>query len=195
MNIDQIWQQLDLRAARVCENLQTLLGEDEGEGENVNLDEEDSDDDGSEDEDEDEDEDEYEEDAEEMDIDEDETIWEELSDEEEDGSSAAEGVVNLRDETSEEDEDHGSPTSMLDIVRRQKLSPSGSFLQGHSELDDGFFNLATFNAETSELERKEVYERKLKFVADEESAEESEVDLFGAVDDSITEGVGDDLGE
>ncbi|KAF8560374.1 hypothetical protein OG21DRAFT_1492752 [Imleria badia] len=181
MNIDQIWQQLDLRAARVCENLQTLLGEDNDEDENANLDGENSN--GSEDEDED--------DAEEMDIDDDESIWEELSDGEEDGSSTAEGVVNLQDEISEDDEDPGPPTSMLDVVRSQKLSPSESYSQGHSDLDDGFFDLATFNAETSEVEAKEVYKRKLNFVADEDSAEESEVDLFGSVDDTVTEGAGD----
>jgi U3 small nucleolar RNA-associated protein MPP10 len=186
MNIDQIWQQLDLRTARVCENLQALLGEDEGE--NASLDGENSDDDGSEDEDED--------DAAEMNIDDDESLWEELSSEEEDDSSTSEGVVNLREEISDDDEDHGPPTSMLDFIRGQNLSRQGSCSQGHSNLDDGFFDLATFNAETSEVEAKEVYKRKLNFVADEDSTEESEVDLFGSVDDSITEGVGDDdLGE
>ena len=183
MNIDQIWQQLDLRTARVCENLQVLLGDDEGE--NGSLDGKNSDDDGSEDED----------DAAEMDIDDDESLWEELSSEEEDGSSTAEGVVDLREEISDDDEDHGPPTSMLDFIRGQKLSQLGSYSQGHSDLDDGFFDLATFNAETSEVEAKEVFKRKLNFVADEDSTEESEVDLFGSVDDSMTEGVGDDLGE
>ncbi|KAF8140242.1 hypothetical protein EV363DRAFT_1151959 [Boletus edulis] len=190
MNIDQIWQQLDLRAARVCQNLQTLLGEDNGEGENANLDGEDSDSDESSI-DEGEDDDEY--DDEEMDIDDDEGIWEELSDEQEDGSSAAEDV-NLRDEASasedDDDEDDGPPTSMLDVVHRQKRSPSGLHTWGHSTLDDGFFDLATFNAETSEVETKKVHKGKLNSVAEEESAEESEINLFGSVDDQV---VGDDL--
>ena len=192
MNIDQIWQQLDLRAARVCENLQALLGEGEGEGENASLDRESSDN-GSEDEGEDTDEDE--DDAAEMDIDDDEGLWEELSSEEEDSSSTAEGVANLREEISDDDEDRGPPTSMLDVVRSQKLSQPGSYSQGHLNLDDGFFDLATFNAETSEVETKEVHKRKLNFITDEDSTEESEVDLFGSVDDSITEGVDDGLGE
>lgn len=187
MNIDQIWQQLDLRAARVCENLQALLGEDE---ENANLDGENSEDDGSEEEGEEEEED----DAAEMDIDDDERLWEELSSEGEDGSSTAEGVVNLREESSDDDKDHGPPTSMLDVVRGQKLSRSGSHSQRHSDLDDDFFDLATFNSETTEGEAREVNKRKLNYVADEDSSEESEVDLFGSVDDSIPEGVGDGLG-
>lgn len=188
MNIDQIWQQLDLRTARVCENLQTLLGEDNDKGEDANLDGENSEDDESEDEDEDED------DTEEMDTDGDESIWEELSDGEDGDSSTAEGVVNLHDETSDDDEDPGPPTSMLDVVRRQKLSSLESYSQGHSDLDDGFFDLATFNAETSEVEAKEVYKRKLNFVADEDSTEESEVDLFGSVDDPVIEGACDSPG-
>lgn len=184
MSTDQIWQQLDLRAARVCENLQALQGEDGDE--KVNLEGEDSDNDQGEDEDE---------DAEEMDIDGDENLWEELSSGEEDGSSAAEGVVDLREESSEDDEDDGPPTSMLDVVRgQQKLNPSRSYSRGHSDLDDGFFDLAAFNAETSEVEAKEVFKRKLEFVADEDSAEESEVHLFSSVDDSET-GVDDGLGE
>lgn len=177
MNIDQIWQQLDLRAARVCENLQALQGEDEDEDEDEKAEGENSNNDESEDEDED--------DVEEMDVDDDdENLWEELSGGEEDGSSVAEGIVNLQEESSE-DEDHEPPTSMLDVIHgQQKLDPSRSYSQGHSGLDDGFFNLATFNAETSEVEAKEVSKR--KFVEDEDSAEESEVDLFGSVDDSET---------
>ncbi|KAG8219829.1 hypothetical protein J3R82DRAFT_805 [Butyriboletus roseoflavus] len=176
MNIDQIWQQLDLRAARICENLQALQGEDEDE--KVNLEGESSNTDESEDEGKD--------DAEEMDID-DENLWEEPSGGEEDGSSTAEGVVNLQEDISEDDEDHGLPTLMLDVIHgQQKLNPSGSYSQGHSGLDDGFFDLATFNAETSQVEVQEVSQSKPDFVADEDSAEESEVDLFGSVDDPET---------
>lgn len=188
MNIDQIWQQLDLRAARVCENLQVLQGEDEDE--NANLEGENSDNDGSEDEDEDEDE------AAEMDVDDDESLWEGLSGEEEDDSSTAEGVINLQDEISEDDdEDRGLLISMLDAARgQQKRSPSRLDSQGYSNLDDGFFDLATFNAETSELEAKELSKRKLDLISDEDSAEESEVDFFGTVDDLETNS-GDGLGE
>lgn len=185
MSIDQIWQQLDLRAARVCENMQTLQGEDEDEKENSEGENSDSD----------QGEDEDEGDTEEMDIDGDENLWEELSGEEEDGSSTVEGVVNLREESSEDDEDDGPPPSMLDVVRgQQKLNPSRSYSRGRSDLDDGFFDLAAFNAETSRVEAKEVFKRKLEFVADKDSAEESEVDLFGSVDGSET-GVDDGLGE
>lgn len=182
MNTDQIWQQLDLRAARVCESLQTLQGEDEDK--KTDLEGENSDSDESEDED----------DAEEMDIDGDENSWEEVSGEEEDGNSTMEGVVNLREEISEDDGDHGPPTSMLDVVRgQQKPNPSRSRFQGHADIDDDFFDLAAFNAETSEVEAK-ASKRKLSLDADEDSAEECEVDLFGSVDDSET-GVDDGLGE
>ncbi|KAH0838317.1 U3 small nucleolar ribonucleoprotein complex, subunit Mpp10 [Lanmaoa asiatica] len=174
MSIDQIWQQLDLRAAHVCENLQALQGEEVEEadsgGESSDNDESEDGDDGAE-----------------MDIDDDENLWEVLSGGEEDDSSTAEGVVDLREEISDGDEDHGLPTSMLDIVRgQQKLNPSRSYSGGHSDLDDGFFDLATFNAETSEVEAKEAFKRNLDFVPDEDSTEESEVDLFGPVDDSGT---------
>ncbi|KAG6381192.1 Mpp10 protein-domain-containing protein [Boletus reticuloceps] len=177
MNIDQIWQQLDLRAARVCENLQTLLGEDEGE--NANLDGEYSDSDESSI---DEGEDEHEYDAEEMDIDGDEGIWEELSDEQEDGSSTAEDMKMM-----------GPRPQCWTLFIARSGAQSGLHSWGHSALDDGFFDLATFNAETSEVETKKVHKGRLNSVAEEDSAEESEINLFGSVDDLVAEDVGDDL--
>ncbi|KAG9314379.1 hypothetical protein JVU11DRAFT_5176 [Chiua virens] len=170
MNIDQIWQQLDLRAARMCANLQVLQGEDEDASA---LSEEESDDDGhSEDQDEDEDVG--------MDID---------DDEEEDGSSTGEDVADLQEEMSEDeddDKDQGRPTSMFDVLRgHEKWSP-----QGHSDLDDTFFNLATFNAETNEAETNGLSKRKLDFIADD-STEEFEIDLFDLVDDAEIEALDD----
>ena len=192
MNIDQIWQQLDLRAARVCENLQVLQGENEDE--DAILEGEDSDSDGDGDENENGEEGE----AAEMDVDDDENLWEGLSCEENDVNSTAESVVSLQEEDSEDDgEDHDGPSFLtLDTVRGQeKLSPLRSHSQGHSDLDDGFFNLAAFNAETSGVEAKVLSKRKLDLVADEDSAEESEVDLFASLDGLETTDVGDGLGE
>lgn len=194
MNTDQIWQQLDLRAARVCENLQVLQGENEDEDHNLGGD---SGDDGSETEDEDE--------AAEMEIDDDdddESAWGGLGDEEDDNNStstsAAEGVIDLQEESSEDDDEdiNGAPVLIMDAVRsQQKSEPSRSHSQGYTDLDDGFFDLATFNAETDEVERKKLSKRKLDLVADEDSAEESEVDFFGSVDDLKAEGKGGGYGE
>jgi U3 small nucleolar RNA-associated protein MPP10 len=196
MNTDQIWQQLDLRAARICTNLRVLQGDDEdGDG---NLDGENSDDDESEDADEDEgeveveSEDEDEDEDAQMDID-DENLWEELSDGEEDEGSATDGVADLQEDTSEDEEDDGPPTSMLDVIHNQrKQNTSKSHSQVPLDLDDGFFDLASFNAEAEQME---VTKRKLNFVTDEDSTEESDVDIFGSVDDLTIEGMDDGLGE
>lgn len=155
----------------MCENLQVLQGQDEDENTNS---EEGSDDDVSEDEDE----------ASEMDVD-DESSWEGLSSEEDDAGSTAEDTINLRDEISEDDDrDRGPSISTLDAVRgQQKPRPMKPLSQEHLNLDDNFFDLATFNAETSKV-GKEVSGRRSGFAADEES----EIDLFGSVDDLETNG-------
>lgn len=54
--------------------------------------------------------------------------------------------------------------------------------QPHRELDDGFFKLSEFNAETEEAEARATSRGHLAEGSDEESLDEEEIDLFGSVD-------------
>ncbi|KAI6162513.1 Mpp10 protein [Pisolithus thermaeus] len=171
MSMEQIWEQLDLRGARVCEHLQILEGDGEDEGENEDerseFDEEES---------------EEEEEVSELE--------ESGDDQEEDDSSlpGEEDVAALREESSEEEEDDeedDGPSSMFDVIRRK---PSASKAKTHSELDDGFFNLHEFNAEIEQAEAKSVSKGRLHRDTDsEDSGTETDVDLFEAVDEAVDE--------
>ncbi|KIJ68411.1 hypothetical protein HYDPIDRAFT_82734 [Hydnomerulius pinastri MD-312] len=181
MSSEQVWEQLDLRAARVCQIANVLDGDEadglegeEGEGSEGEGDEED--------------------DEEAMELG-GQDGEEESSDGDEDDASITEdeGVMELREETSDEDgeDDDGDepPSSMFDVVRRNhKSGPAKAKRRGRSELDDGFFDLAAFNAETEEAEAKSVSKGKLNRSVDDEDSEEDEedVDLFGPVDNMET---------
>lgn len=170
MSIEQIWEQLDLRGARVCEHLQIL----EGDGE---------DGDGGENED-----GKSEFDEEESDEEEEDSLEESGDDGEEDDSSlpGEEDVAELQEESSEEEEeDEDRPSSTFDVIRKK---PTASKAGTHSELDDGFFNLHEFNAETDQAEAKSVSKGRLHRDSDsDDSGTESDVDLFEAVDDAVDE--------
>ncbi|KIK21355.1 hypothetical protein PISMIDRAFT_104120 [Pisolithus microcarpus 441] len=170
MSMEQIWEQLDLRGARVCEHLQILEGTGEDEGENEDeqseFEEEESDDE--------------EEDSE---------LEESEDDDEEDDSSlpGEEDVTALQEESSddEEDEEDDRPSSMLDVIRQK---PTASKTGTHPELDDGFFNLQEFNAEIEQAETKSVSKGRLHRDTDsEDSGTETDVDLFDAVDEAVDE--------
>lgn len=181
MTIDQLWEQLELRGAKVCENLQVL----DGDGEDGNDEEEgglgESDDDEFED-----NEDSDSESSEEQ-------------DEEDDNSLRGEEVAALQDNSSQEEDEDGNiseeedgPSSlMLDVIRK-KAKPAASKAK-HSELDDGFFDLEEFNAETEEAESKSASKGRLRRDSGSEDSDdlESDVDLFDVVHD--TEGVDDDM--
>ncbi|KAI6103540.1 U3 small nucleolar ribonucleoprotein complex, subunit Mpp10 [Pisolithus sp. B1] len=170
MSMEQIWEQLDLRGARVCEHLQILEGEGEDEGENEDerseFDEEES---------------EEEEEVSEL---------EESGDDQEEGDSSLPGeedVATLQEESSEEEEDEEGdrPSSMFDVIRKK---PTTSKASTHSELDDGFFNLHEFNAEIEQAEAKSVSKGQLHRDTDsEDSGTETDVDLFEAVDEAVDE--------
>ncbi|KAH7915791.1 U3 small nucleolar ribonucleoprotein complex, subunit Mpp10 [Hygrophoropsis aurantiaca] len=198
MNEDQIWEQLDLRAARVCKILEAAMeGEDEDAEEEEHTQESD--------------EDAF------MDIDQVDDIERESEDEEEsegDGESVSsreegeegEEVAELRDETPDEDSLDGdesfedAPSSLFDIIK-PKLSRNGPRGNSgkHSELDDGFFDLAAFNAETEEAETKTVSRGRLGMDADDnDSTDEGlDVDLFRTIDgeDALDEDDLEDAGE
>ncbi|KAG6334437.1 hypothetical protein ID866_4651 [Astraeus odoratus] len=165
MTMEQIWEQLDLRGASVCGHLQVLDGEstDEDERGDRSLGEED------------------------VDMDEDEEDEGEFEESEEDDDSIAgeEHVTELQDETSDDDEDDDGdePTSMLDVIRKKPAKPKG---EKHSQLDDGFFDLQEFNAETEEAEAKSASKGRLHHDSDSEGSEDADadIDLFGAVDDA-----------
>lgn len=178
MSDDQIWEQLDLRAKVFCETLEEALegtskDQDEasedgvlegtelrkvllegGDGleelEGMDWDAEDYDDEGSE---------------------------EEGEDGESDGESedlAEDGMQELRDPSSEDEEEE---SIALDRPGKKRSS------RGHPVLDDGFFDLASFNAEAEEGEAKSVSKGRLGEDDDDDSDGNVSVDLFAPVDD------------
>ena len=202
MDEGQIWEQLDLRVRTICETLKEALderwNEEDGEGEGEegemlkkammmidyvdNEDEEDMDldelmeqkDMNSEDSDDDDDDD-----IEESDDDEDQETDKDDGEDEEFGES----VEVLRDPSSDEiDEEFHSPSSLLD-----KRAGEASILKKRkfSELDDDFFDLSLFNAETEEAESRYVSKGSLGRAEDEENDQDALefVDLFLPVDE------------
>lgn len=183
MGEEQIWAQLELRSQNICQILAQALegaGEDGdadmiGEGaKKLKLDDEEGMDEGEDDKDEEEDEDDDEEDE-----------GEEDEESEDDAVDLGENVEALRDPSSEEeddDEDNYSAFSSL-LSRSQKPKPSSLKRRGgHSELDDGFFDLAEFNAETEAAEARSSSKGRLADDDDVEDDDNESVDLFASVD-------------
>lgn len=83
-----------------------------------------------------------------------------------------EGIAQLRD--------HESEPPLKSVLSRNPKSKKGSY----SKLDDGFFDLASFNAETEEAEAKHVSGGRLGSNLEDEDDSESDVDsvdYFAAV--------------
>ena len=99
---------------------------------------------------------------------------EESEDEDNDGEEFGEEVTPLRDS---EALDSPGPSSSPRLSRRSKSSAG-------SQLDDGFFDLASFNAETQEAEAKHVSRGRLKSLNEDEDSESDKesIDYFVAVD-------------
>ncbi|CDO71533.1 hypothetical protein BN946_scf184911.g3 [Trametes cinnabarina] len=202
MSDEQIWAQLELRTQNICNVLdyaldgptetsdsgdedeerqlkkmrQALIDEgfdpEELEGMEFGEDGEEDEDEASDDEDEGDDDDES----------------EEEDDDDLDDVELGEDVQELRDPSDEEDEDEepeiGEPSFLNGGKRTIKLKPPKR--GGHPVLDDGFFDLAAFNAEIEAAESKSVSRGKLsKDDDDEEEDEEEDVDYFAPVDEQV----------
>ena len=125
-----------------------------------------------------------------MEVDEDgeEELGEEESEDEDDyGEEFGEEVMSLKDP---EALDSLGPSRWPRLSRRSKSSAG-------SQLDDGFFDLASFNAETEEVEAKHVSRGRLKSLNEDEDSESDEgsVDYFALVDgDPVLDEGMDDAG-
>jgi U3 small nucleolar RNA-associated protein MPP10 len=108
--------------------------------------------------------------------------------EEDEGDEAAasdfgESTARLRDPSNENsDEDEDEEELELEPSSLRATGPSAkrfrSRRRGHPELDDGFFDLAAFNAEIEEAEAKSVSMGSLAKDSDEESNEGDDVDIY-----------------
>ncbi|KAG5730042.1 U3 small nucleolar ribonucleoprotein mpp10 [Termitomyces sp. T112] len=204
MNDEQVWTQLDLRSKHICETLEHVL-----EG-GPDRDEDVMEDDSSEDE--------FDDDerlnsmlkamanGEDVDFnlpegvddpffDEDDTRSSEGANNEEDEKDLdreddlPEGVADLHDLSSDESDPELGSSSFS-----PKRKPRGRRSGKHSELDDAFFDLASFNAETEEAEAKSSSRGRLG--EEEDSDDNISVDLFTALDeeedsDDTEEGAGE----
>ncbi|KAF8626527.1 hypothetical protein AX15_004832 [Amanita polypyramis BW_CC] len=189
MSEDQIWAQLDIQTKNICNVLNQVLG-----GERLESEEG-----GNEGESEEEEEEEEEEERSlqialetfgDEDVnwsDEDETGRHDKGDDESEasGEEQTETITELRDPSSDEDNEPASPRLTL---KRKKKPNSGR----HPELDDGFFDLAVFNTEVEAAEAKSSTRGRLG-ESDEEATDEEDVDMFAPIDQG--EVTGDTLGK
>lgn len=172
---DQIWAQLELRAQNVCKMLEYALdGTEEPTGYGItstadNL-EQNS-------------EEEEEEDSSDLTY-----VESDDNSEAEEGSRGSsdgvllEGVTGLWDPSSDSDGEEG------ELVGDSRVSSSASALgtkDDRSGLDDGFFNLEEFNAETEEAETAFVSNGALNADSDDIASDEDDIDYFASVDGQL----------
>ena len=202
MDVDQVWAQLELRTAALCETLKLVLMDEthEGEGEGEDEDEDEGDEDGlvvGSDEEALMDLEGFDglEDLDEMDEDEeDEPSEDDTTDDgdEFENEDGFEGVTDLRDPSDDSEDSENGPMDLDRPIRPtrtgRKAAPKKQ-QSGHPVLDDGFFSLAEFNAETEEAEAKDVSKGRLGHDDDDDDdddddeQQEDDVNLFAAVED------------
>ena len=99
-----------------------------------------------------------------------------------DGLLLEEGVTELRDPSVDSD------AVEEELVGESRISSSASPLRtkdDHSGLDDGFFNLEEFNAETEEAETAFVSNGALNADLDDIASDEDDIDYFASVDGQL----------
>lgn len=193
MGEEQLWAQLELRSQNICQILAQAL-EGAGEDDEADMMSEASkklrlEDDDEEEEDEDELLDVFRGQTGDDDDDEDSEEDEEDSDSGDDPADLGENVEALRDPSSEAEEDEDDEVSIDALekdLRRAGVSLPKRRRGGHSVLDDGFFDLAEFNAETEQAEAKSSSKGRLADEDEDEDDETESVDLFASVDDAAT---------
>ncbi|KAF8168067.1 U3 small nucleolar ribonucleoprotein complex, subunit Mpp10 [Crassisporium funariophilum] len=102
-----------------------------------------------------------------------------LSESDQGEEGGVEGFSSLRDPSSD-DESESGPSAMHLPNFVHHTSPRKKNRASASELDDGFFNLAEFNADTERAEARS--SSKGRLADDDESDEDMDVDLFTSVD-------------
>ena len=116
---------------------------------------------------------------------EDENDEEDLEDEDEDGQDhLGDSTTELRDVSDSENE-LDLDGAMLSALKRKKTQKRGR-KGGHPVLDDGFFDLAEFNAETEQAEAKRSSKGRLGKGDDDDEEDEGEeegIDYFAPVED------------
>ncbi|KZT60316.1 Mpp10 protein, partial [Calocera cornea HHB12733] len=192
MDEGQIWEQLELRAKRVCAMAEAILETSDGLGvgeetgmsasEMMDLlnDDPETLPEGMDDDD---DEDEDDEDDEDPSLTEDET--EEDDEEEEDGADPEEGYgqEGIEDLHDHDDSDSEQDDIDMDAPGSRALKPSLRSRPRHPTLDDGFFSIDDFNRETEAMEARLQGVGSLRVDGEDEEEEDEDVDLFGAVDE------------
>jgi U3 small nucleolar RNA-associated protein MPP10 len=178
---DQIWAQLELRAQNICKMLDYAVNGTEkitehGITSNADNLEQDSSEEEEEEEDEEDDSD---------------LTYKESDDnsEAEEGSRGSseevpfeEGVIGLRDPSVDSDEEEEELVGDSRIF--SSATPSGT-KHVHSGLDDSFFNLKEFNAETEEAEAAFVSNGALNDDLDDIASDEDDIDYFTSVDGQL----------
>lgn len=92
-----------------------------------------------------------------------------------------EGITTLREPSSDEESE---VEDSKQISRKPLRSPSRKKKIGHTELDDGFFDLSEFNAETERAESRSTSRGRLSGEDDSED-EDMDIDLFANVDRTL----------
>jgi U3 small nucleolar RNA-associated protein MPP10 len=172
---DQIWAQLELRAQNVCKMLEYALdGTEEPTKYGITSTADNLEQNSSEEEEDDSDLTYVESD--------DNSEAEEGSRGSSDGVLLEEGVTELRDPSVDSDGEEE------ELVGDSRVSSSASLLgtkDDHSGLDDGFFNLEEFNAETEEAETAFVSNGALNADSDDIASDEDDIDYFVSVDGQL----------
>lgn len=194
MDPEQVWMQLDLRAKPICDLLEFALETGKSEEEDLSGEEEDDEDQ----------EDKLQklmeamENGEEVDL---EALREELDEEmdvEDESESESDESEDLGDDIGEDEEDivrlrssdeeHSDPEAKNTLFDLIKTSVRSKKKKGTSHgLNDDFFDLDAFNAETERVEAKSSSRGRLAEESEDSEDEDMSVDLFAPLEDEADE--------